>query len=37
MEFAEVKHVPLDDTIARAAPVFDDAPVKVLFAIVESF
>jgi len=37
MEFAEVKHVPLDDTIARAAPVFEDVPGKVLFAILESF
>ena len=33
VEFAQVKHVPLDDAIPATTPIFHDAPVEVLFAI----
>ena len=37
VEFAEVKHMSLDDAIMLAALAFDNTPVAVLFAILEPF
>jgi hypothetical protein len=37
VEFAQVKHVPLDDALAGQPPVFHDTPIKMLFAILATF
>ncbi len=37
VEFAQIKHMPLDHLTRADTPAFDDAPVKVFFAILEPF
>ena len=36
INFAEIKHLPLNNAAARRALVLDDAPVSVFFAVFES-
>ncbi len=35
VDLPKVEHVPLRDTAARNAMIFDDAPIAVLFAVLE--
>jgi len=37
VEFAEVKHVTLEDSSAGNAAVFDDAPRLILIAVLPTF
>ena len=37
VDFAEIEHLALHDTSVEVATTFDDAPVPVLFAVLDAF